>query len=116
VFQLETAPWFHGSISRSKAEDILGRKESDGSYLVRAGLDKGEFYISTRTSEDGPKYRHVAVNRHDDCFVAICGPETQAMQFTTFNELLEYLRSTPTHVDGTDSELLLKDYIGKDGD
>ena len=113
--ELETAPWFHGSISRTKAENILATKETDGLYLVRSGLDKGEFYISMTTSQDEPKYRHVAVNRHDGCFVAICGPETEAMQFTTFNELLEYLRSTPTHLEGTERELLLKDYIGKDG-
>ena len=113
---METAPWFHGSISRSKAENILATKETDGLYLVRSGLDKGEFYISMRTSTDEPKYRHVAVNRHNGCFVAICGPETEAMQFTTFNELLEYLRSTPTHLEGTETELLLKDYIGKDED
>ena len=114
--ELETAPWFHGSISRSKAENILATKETDGLYLVRSGLDQGEFYISMRTSKDGPKYRHVAVNRHDGCFVAICGPETEAMQFTTFNELLNYLRSTPTHLEGTDTELLLKEYVGKDED
>jgi hypothetical protein len=91
-------------------------KETDGSYLVRAGIDKGEFYVTARISDDGSKYRHIAVNRHDDCFVAVCGPEVQAMEFTTFHELLEYLRSTPTRFEDTDSELLLKDYIGKDGD
>ena len=94
----------------------MDTKESDGSYLVRAGLDMGEFYISTRTSDDAAKYRHIAVNRHDDCFVAVCGPESQAMKFSTFNKLLEYLQSTPTHFEGTDSELLLTDYIEKDGD
>ncbi|CAB3986052.1 protocadherin Fat 4-like [Paramuricea clavata] len=114
--ELETAGWFHGSISRNKAEDILEMKETGGSYLVRAGIDKGEFYVTARISDDGSKYRHIAVNRHDDCFVAVCGPEAQAMKFTTFHELLEYLRSTPTRFEDTDSELLLKDYIGKDGD
>ena len=88
--------------------------DSDGSYLVRAGVDTGEFYISARTSDDEPKYHHIAVNRHDDCFVAVCGPESQAIKFTTFHELLDYLRSTPTRFDGSDSELLLKDGVGKD--
>ncbi|XP_028398312.1 protocadherin Fat 4-like [Dendronephthya gigantea] len=109
--ELETAPWFHGSISRSKAEDILGTQDSDGSYLVRAGIDKGEFYISVRLSEDS--MNHIAVNRRDDSFVAVCGPDAEAMKFTTFHELLEYLKSTPTRLEGSDDELLLKEYIKK---
>lgn len=87
----------------------MENEDTEGSYLVRAGVDSGEFYVSAKMSEDESKYRHIAVNRHDDCFVAVCGPESQAMKFTTFHELLDYLRSTPTRFEGTDTELLLKD-------
>lgn len=91
-------------------------KETEGSFLVRAGPDKGEFYVSAKTSEDGSKCRHIAVNRHSDSFVAVCGPESEAMNFTTFHELLQYLRSTPTRFEGDGSELLLNDYIEKNSD
>ena len=86
-------------------------QDSDGSYLVRAGIDKGEFYISVRASEDNTS--HIAVNRRDDCFVAVCGPDAEVVKFTTFHELLENLKSTPTRLEGSDSELLLKEYIKK---
>lgn len=89
-------------------------KNADGSYLVRSGVDKGEFYVSARTFEDASKYRHIAVNRHDDSFVAVCGPDAEAMKFATFNKILEYLKSTPTRFEGSDSKFLLKDFISKD--
>ena len=113
VLQLQSSPWYHGSITRSKAEDILNEGGNEGSFIVRAGLDEGEFYISVIAPEGGPRIRHMAVNRRASSFVAVCGPFADAMAFTTFHELVEYLQSTPTHYDGIASDLLLKDYVEK---
>lgn len=108
VLQIKSAPWFHGMITRTKAEDILNSKKTLGSFLVRAGLEKGEFYVSV---SGGRKIRHVTVHRLDNSFVAICGPNADAMRFSTFYELLDYLRSTPIRFDDDGTYLLLKDFV-----
>ena len=107
------SPWYHGSVSRVKAEELLERNDDEGSFLVRGGLEDGEFYISIRGSEEGPNFHHMAVNRHQNSFVAVCGPKADAMEFTTFQELIDYLRSTPTRSEGVDQDILLKDYVEK---
>ena len=115
LFQLESSPWYHGFITRSEAEDILNDSVPVGTFVVRAGAKEGEFYISARASGGGPKIRHIEVNRQDDGFVAVCGPFADAEVFTTFDDLIKYLRSTPTHFEGFDSDLTLKDFVKKHG-
>ena len=88
---------------------------NEGLFIVRAGLDEGEFYISVIAPEGGPKICHIAVNRLGNDFVAVCGPSGDAIAFSTFHELVEYLRSTPTHYEGIPSDLLLKNYVEKYG-
>jgi hypothetical protein len=39
--------------------------------------------------------------------------ETEKPNFTTFNELVEYLRANPTKMEGISEELILKDHIAK---
>ena len=110
-FQLETAAWYHGSITRSKAEDLLDATEDQGTFLVRSGMDMGEFYISVRTPNAEPKFRHICVNRRGENFVAMC--ESEAQNFSTFTELVEYLRTNPTKMEGISEEVILKDHISK---
>ena len=90
---------------------MLDGTDKEGTFLVRSGLDMGEFYISVRTPNAEPKFRHICVSRRGEDFVAMCGPETR--NFTTFNELVEYLRANPTKMEGISEELILKDHIAK---
>ena len=107
---MELSEWFHGSISRSKAEDLLG--ESEGAFIVRAGLNEGEFYLSVRVPGEGPKYRHIPVNRRDNSFPVMCGADLETRTFDTFSELISYMKFKPTNFPES-GELMLKDYIEK---
>ena len=71
----------------------------------------GEFYISVRTPNAEPKFRHFCVTRRGENFTAMC--DSKARSFTTFNELVEYLRANPTKMEGVDDEVSLKDHIAK---
>ena len=70
-----------------------------------------EFYISVRTPNAEPKFRHISVNRRDEKFVAVCGSE--ARNFTTFNELIDYLRANPTKMEGISEDVILNDPVTK---
>ena len=71
----------------------------------------GEFYISVRTPNAEPKFRHICVYRRDENFVAVC--DSEAKNFTNFNELVDYLRENPTKIEGVNGDVVLKEHIAK---
>ena len=99
-----------------KAKISLVREKTPSYTLDIRAKDRGDPSLSSTvkvTVTVLDKYHHIAMNR---CFVAVCGPKSQAMKFTNLTELLDYLRSTPARFEVTYLELLLTDYVGKDGD
>lgn len=111
IFKIESSPWYYGIISRYKAEDILNDGNPVGSFLVRGGIKKGEFYISVKAPEGGPPVLHIEVDRYEDEFVAVCGSSPDPVEFPTFNQLIEYLQSAPIHYEGFASDIVLKDFV-----
>lgn len=87
--------------------------DNEGTFLVRSGLDMGEFYISVRTPNADPKFRHIPVNRRGDSFVVVCGEDGTPQTFTTFNGLVGHLRANPAHIEGLTENVLLSDHISK---
>ena len=90
---------------------MLDTTSNEGTFLVRSGLDMNEFYISVRTPNAEPKFRHISVHRRGENFVAVCGSE--ARNFTTFNELVEHLRANPTKMEGISEDVILTDHVTK---
>ena len=92
---------------------MLDASGNEGAFLVRSGLDVDEFYISVRTPNAEPKFRHIAVNRRDDDFVVTCDSDAEARNFSTFDKLVEHLRANPTHIEGVSEDVLLKEHVAK---
>ncbi|XP_046841284.1 uncharacterized protein LOC124435392 [Xenia sp. Carnegie-2017] len=111
ITKLDSFDWFHGNISRAKAEDLLEASDTEGIFLVRAGFDDSELYISVYMPDAEPKFRHITVKQQEDSFVMVCNSDTR--NFTTFQELIKHLRENPTKMDGFDDFITLKDHIDK---
>lgn len=84
--------WFHGGISGVDSEKLLMDQGETGSFLVRASQSKpGDFVISVRTSESGPKQvTHVMVRNKDDKF-DVGGGE----KFKDLKDLVDHYKMNP---------------------
>lgn len=65
---LQSMPWFHGNISRDKAEEMLGDK-TNGYFLVRESQNyKGDYTLCVRYDR---KVEHYRVRRDDRAWVTV---------------------------------------------
>ncbi|KAF5901925.1 SH2 domain-containing protein 4A-like isoform X1, partial [Clarias magur] len=76
------APWFHGIITRTEAEDLLS-EGSPGSFLVRVS-ERIFGYVLSYQSPDGGK--HFLIDATDNCYMLL----GDQIKFGNLGELVEY--------------------------
>ncbi|XP_051541195.1 SH2 domain-containing protein 4A-like [Myxocyprinus asiaticus] len=94
-FQLDQsriAPWFHGIISREKAEELLNEGEA-GHFLVRVS-EKIFGYVLSYRSKEGIK--HLLIDASENCYMLL----GDHIKFTTLTELVEYHQVEPLSPSG----------------
>ncbi|XP_033108725.1 growth factor receptor-bound protein 2-like [Anneissia japonica] len=85
---IEMAPhdWFHGKISRKKAEDLLLNQKKDGAFLIRESeSNPGKFSLSVKYG-DGVQHFKVLSDGTGKYFLWV-------VKFTSLNKLVDYHRT-----------------------
>ena len=109
--QLRVAPYYHGSIQETVAEQRLGSSPTPGTFLVRDGTDEGEFVVSVKCPpEEGPEFRHLNV-KHDkdgkDGFVARFGAMAGPRKFESMAKLIANFQIEPITFEDDSPDVVL---------
>ncbi|CAN0210315.1 unnamed protein product [Lampetra planeri] len=85
--EMKPHPWFHGRISRAKAEELLASQRNDGAFLVRESESSpGDFSLSVKFGNDVQHFK-VLRDGAGKYFLWV-------VKFNSLNELVDYHRST----------------------
>ncbi|XP_062304448.1 growth factor receptor-bound protein 2a [Osmerus eperlanus] len=85
--ELKPHSWFHGRITRAKAEEILSKQRFDGAFLIRdSESTAGDFSISVRSGNDVQHFK-VLRDGAGKYFLWV-------VKFNSLNELVEYHRTS----------------------
>ncbi|XP_051972453.1 SH2 domain-containing protein 4A-like [Xyrauchen texanus] len=86
------APWFHGIITREKAEELLNEGEA-GHFLVRVS-ERIFGYVLSYQSKEGIK--HLLIDTSESCYMML----GDHIKFTSLTELVEYHQVEPLSPSG----------------
>jgi len=101
-YDLTTKPWWHGDISKKKAESYLAKTKKSGRWLVRYSALPGDFIISAITiKKKQATFNHYIVSNLD-CpngkLILLLSPKDKALNLSLPDDRRELLRmgSLPT--------------------
>ncbi|XP_051539530.1 SH2 domain-containing protein 4A-like [Myxocyprinus asiaticus] len=86
------APWFHGIITREKAEEMLNEGEA-GHFLVRVSERIFGYVLSYRSKEG---IKHLLIDASESCYMLL----GDHIKFTSLTELVEYHQVEPLSPSG----------------
>lgn len=96
---LKKKPWYYGSISREKCDQLLNEFGEPGDFLVRDSQTKsGDYSVSLQASD---KNKHFRVLFKDGVFCI------GQRKFVSLDELIEHYKKAPIYTDENGEKLYL---------
>ncbi|XP_058044701.1 phosphatidylinositol 3,4,5-trisphosphate 5-phosphatase 1 [Ahaetulla prasina] len=83
--------WYHGSITRSKAEDLLSKVGKDGSFLVRASESVSSAYALCLLYRNCVYTYRILPNKENKLVIQAC-EGVPVQYFNTLDELIEFYK------------------------
>ncbi|XP_070609145.1 phosphatidylinositol 3,4,5-trisphosphate 5-phosphatase 1 isoform X2 [Erythrolamprus reginae] len=83
--------WYHGSITRSKAEDLLSKIGKDGSFLVRASESVSSAYALCLLYRNCVYTYRILPNKENKLVIQAC-EGVPVQYFNTLDELIEFYK------------------------
>uniref|UniRef100_A0A670ZTE5 phosphatidylinositol-3,4,5-trisphosphate 5-phosphatase n=1 Tax=Pseudonaja textilis TaxID=8673 RepID=A0A670ZTE5_PSETE len=83
--------WYHGSITRSKAEDLLSKVGKDGSFLVRASESVSSAYALCLLYQNCVYTYRILPNKENKLVIQAC-EGVPVQYFNSLDELIEFYK------------------------
>ena len=85
----ENADWYHRSLNRTQAEELMKRMKYEGSFLVRPSEHEESGFSITFRAEG--KIKHCRIQREDKCFLV------GRSKFESLTELINWYEKNPLY-------------------
>ena len=102
-------PYFYEKITILEAEEMLSSMVKPGTFLVREGESRKEFFLTVRAPEGGPSFRHLPFryDKTSNGLVAKFGSMEDSMNFKSMEELVSHFQVTPIEFDEDSPDVVL---------
>jgi len=75
---------------------LLDDKVPAGTFLIRKGIQSGEYVLTVKSPEGGPSHRHLIIKHtNKDNFEVQFGSMPLPLEFDSVNDVIEHFQSAP---------------------
>lgn len=72
-----------------------------GTFLIRKGLQSGEYILTVKSPEGGPSHRHLIIKHTSKEKLEVqFGSMPLSLEFDSINDVIEHFQSTPIEFGG----------------